>query len=125
MRNRQGVHPDLQNLCIAASERASFVIIEGLRTKARQAQLLAAGKSRTMNSRHITGHAIDFVPWNDKDGDRVLDSDEISWKLADFTPIADVFKEEARKMRVRIVWGGDWAQFRDGPHIELSREMYP
>ncbi len=125
MRNLQGVHPDLQNLCIAVSERVSFVITEGLRTKERQAKLVAEGKSRTMNSRHITGHAIDFVPWDDKDGDGTVDANEISWKLADFIPIADVFKEEARKMQIRIVWGGDWTSFRDGPHIELDRRDYP
>lgn len=120
-----GVHPDLDKLVRAAAERKKFIITEGLRTRERQAKLVASGASLTMNSRHITGHAIDFCPWFDRNGNEVVESSEISWKMIDFIPIADVFKEEARRLGIKITWGGDWLSFKDGPHIELERKTYP
>jgi len=59
----EGVHEDLKKVVTRASEitEVEFVVTEGLRTKARQAQLFAAGASQTMNSRHLTGHAIDLA----------------------------------------------------------------
>jgi peptidoglycan L-alanyl-D-glutamate endopeptidase CwlK len=125
MTKLQGVHPDLVKVVLAAAERKLFIVTEGLRTKERQATLVAAGKSQTMRSRHITGHAIDFVPWNDKNHDGAVGNDEISWKMIDFIPIADVFKEEARLLRIPIEWGGDWISFKDGPHIQLTHKDYP
>jgi len=125
MAKLQGVHPDLVKVVLAAAERKRFIITEGLRTKERQAMLVASGKSQTMNSRHITGHAIDFVPWNDKNHDGSVSNDEISWKMIDFIPIADVFKEEARLLHIPIEWGGDWISFKDGPHIQLTHKDYP
>ena len=65
--NLRGVHPDL----VAVVKRAititeiDFTVTEGLRTKERQAQLVKAGASKTMNSRHITGHAVDVAAWVD------------------------------------------------------------
>jgi peptidoglycan LD-endopeptidase CwlK len=38
-----------------------FRIQAGLRTRERQAELVARGASRTMYSRHLTGHAVDLV----------------------------------------------------------------
>ena len=53
-----GVHPDLVRVVRRAAEGGvAFRVEEGLRTVKRQKQLVAAGASQTMNSRHITGHA--------------------------------------------------------------------
>jgi peptidoglycan L-alanyl-D-glutamate endopeptidase CwlK len=111
----QGVHPDL----VAVVERAitlteqDFTVLEGLRSIDRQEELVATGKSKTMNSRHLTGHAVDLAPW------------PISWDWEKFYPIADAMKEAAEDLGVDIEWGGDWTSFPDGPHFQLSWRSYP
>jgi peptidoglycan LD-endopeptidase CwlK len=110
-----GVHPDL----VAVVKRAiqiteqDFSVLEGIRNINRQRELFKAGKSTTMNSRHLTGHAVDLAPW------------PISWEWEGFYPIADAMKQAAEELEVDIVWGGDWKSFPDGPHFELSRKTYP
>lgn len=114
-----GVHADLVRVIEAAFARAPWpvMVIEGLRSPARQAVLKEAGKSKTLNSRHLTGHAVDIapviggaIPWN-------------RWDL--FEDLADLVKAEAKRLGVVLVWGGDWPRFRDGPHYELDRKRYP
>ena len=63
-KNMQGVHPDLVKVTRRALELTDvdFMVIEGKRNEARQRQLVINGKSRTMNSRHLTGHAVDCAP---------------------------------------------------------------
>jgi peptidoglycan L-alanyl-D-glutamate endopeptidase CwlK len=74
----QGVHPHLVRLVIEARKAAPFIVMEGLRSRERQAKLVALGASRTMNSRHLTGHAVDLGYWLD-DGDGVPENGEIRW----------------------------------------------
>jgi len=114
----EGVHPDLVRvvkLAIQSSE-IDFVVLEGVRTKQRQAQLLKAGASQTMNSRHITGHAVDLGACVGK---------EVRWDWPLYHKIAKAVKQAATDLNVPIVWGGDWKSFRDGPHFELNRSKYP
>ena len=100
-----GVHPVLDRLARAVAERAPpFLITEGRRTKERQAQLVKAKKSKTMNSRHITGHAIDFVA--------VLDGGRISYDDAHMRPIAGAFRDVAAEMGIKITRGIDWGWIR-------------
>jgi peptidoglycan L-alanyl-D-glutamate endopeptidase CwlK len=40
----------------------NFAITEGLRSKQRQAQLYREGKTKTLNSKHLDGKAIDICP---------------------------------------------------------------
>lgn len=114
-RKLKGVHPDL----VAVVERAieisdqDFTVLEGLRSISRQRQLFSTGKSTTMNSRHLTGHAVDLAPW------------PISWDWDKFYPIADAMKQAADELDVDIVWGGDWKSFPDGPHFQLDWKSYP
>ena len=118
LRNLKGVHPDLvlvANDAIKITD-TDFVVIEGLRTVARQRQLYTTGKSMTMNSRHITGHAIDVVPWV---------NGTVSWDWKHYYPIAKAFKQSAQDRGIQIVWGGDFVSFPDAPHFQLSREQYP
>jgi peptidoglycan L-alanyl-D-glutamate endopeptidase CwlK len=114
----EGVHSDLKRVVLRAADfsEVDFIITEGLRSMQRQRALVAAGASKTLKSRHLTGHAIDFAP--------IVD-DEVTWKWPPFFLIADAFKRAARELNVAIVWGGDWVRFRDGPHIELNRKVYP
>jgi peptidoglycan LD-endopeptidase CwlK len=114
----KGVHPDLVNVVRLAFQRTPipFEVIEGLRTVERQRQLVAAGASKTMNSRHITGHAVDLAPTVEG---------KIRWDWPLFHQIAPAMKQAAQDVGVPITWGGDWRTFKDGPHFELDRKVYP
>ena len=114
-----GVHLDLCRVVRAARSASPFrfEVSEGLRTKARQAELVNAGKSQTQNSRHLTGHAIDIV---------ILNTDgSANWSFDRYKSVSDVFKREAARLGIKIIWGGDWKSFKDGPHFELDRAAYP
>lgn len=110
-----GVHPDLVRVVEMAALRCDvpIVVTEGLRTPARQAELRAAGKSWTLNSRHLTGHAVDLV-----------DADNYGYDIPDLDKIASAMKGAADELGVPIVWGGDW-KTKDTPHFELCRKRYP
>jgi peptidoglycan L-alanyl-D-glutamate endopeptidase CwlK len=112
-----GVHADLVRVAMRAAElsEVDFIVTEGVRTMKRQRELVAAGASKTLKSRHLTGHALDFAP---------VVGGEVTWKWPAFPVIADAFKRAAKELGVAIVWGGDWTSFRDGPHIELDRKVY-
>lgn len=113
-----GVHPDLVRVVELALSYSphDFTITEGLRSVARQRELKAAGASQTMNSRHITGHAIDFA---------VLVGGKVRWDWPLYGQVATAFKRAAKELNVPIIWGGDWRTLRDGPHVELDRTLYP
>lgn len=119
LNNLRGIHPDLRRVMDRALQESplDFIVIEGLRTTERQRELVAQGASRTMNSRHITGHAVDLLPIG-RDGRAAFD-----WPLYD--KLAPAVKAAAEAEGVALVWGGDWKSFRDGPHFELERKAYP
>ena len=109
-----GVHPDLVRVVVRARAAEPFTVLEGLRSPERQATLVAQGASKTMTSRHLTGHAVDLGPvpldWQDKPA---------------FRRMAAAMKRAADAEGVALVWGGDWRSFYDGPHFELDRRKYP
>lgn len=113
--NLSGVHPDLVAVVSRAIEitEQDFSVLEGVRNINRQRELVKAGKSTTMNSRHITGHAVDLVPH------------PVSWDWEYFYPIVDAMKEAAEELGIDIVAGADWENFPDGPHFQLDWESYP
>jgi peptidoglycan L-alanyl-D-glutamate endopeptidase CwlK len=119
LKNMVGIHPDLRRVLDRALQDSplDFVVIEGLRTLARQKQLVASGASQTLNSRHLTGHAIDLLPIG-PDGKSAFD-----WPLYD--KLGPAVKAAAEAEGVALDWGGDWKKFRDGPHFELDRNVYP
>lgn len=119
-----GVHPDLLRVVERARLAVSFIVVEGLRTRERQERLVAIGASRTMNSRHITGHAVDLAYWLDDD-DGTPEAGEIRWDWPLYRQLATAMKAAAAAERVALAWGGDWASFPDGPHFELDRRTYP
>lgn len=116
----KALHPDLVRVVEAAAQfaRDRFMVIEGLRTEARQKQLVRDGASRTMNSRHLTGHAVDLAP--------LLADRSIPWnQWWRFAEMAEDVKRAAQHVGVPIEWGGDWPRFKDGPHFQLPRDNYP
>jgi peptidoglycan L-alanyl-D-glutamate endopeptidase CwlK len=114
----QGVHPDLVKVVERAIEMSpvDFTVLEGLRSPERQQTLVASGASQTLNSRHITGHAVDLGAWVDN---------QVDWSWPLYHKIANAMKAAANELGVAIVWGGDWRTFKDGPHFELDRKFYP
>jgi peptidoglycan L-alanyl-D-glutamate endopeptidase CwlK len=114
-----GIHPDLRRVLDRALQDSplDFIVIEGLRTKERQEQLVASGASKTLNSRHITGHAVDLMPIG-PDGKGAFD-----WPL--YNQLGPAVKAAAVAEGVELDWGGDWKKFKDGPHFELDRAAYP
>ena len=112
------VHPALIAVVERAIARTSvdFMIVEGVRTPERQAVLVRAGASRTLKSRHLTGHAVDVA---------ALVDGQVRWDWPLYGRIATAFKAAARKLGTPLTWGGDWLQLRDGPHFELDRRAYP
>jgi hypothetical protein len=113
-----GVRPEL----IAVATRAlwlspvDFGITEGLRTAARQAQLVQTGASQTQRSRHLTGHAIDLVAYVGAD---------VRWDWPLYEIISKAMKQAAEELDVPIEWGGDWRTLKDGPNYQLPWERYP
>jgi peptidoglycan LD-endopeptidase CwlK len=114
----QGVHPDLVRVVERAIELSTvdFTVLEGLRSPERQQTLVASGASQTLNSRHITGHAVDLGAWVDN---------QVDWSWPLYHQIANAMKAAATELGIPIVWGGDWKTFKDGPHFELDRRYYP
>lgn len=115
--NLKGVHPDLVKVVERAISLTTvdFRVIEGLRSKQRQIELVNKGASKTLNSRHITGHAVDVV---------ALIGGSVRWDWPLYDKLAKAFKQSAKELNIPIVWGGDWKTFKDGPHFELDRSVY-
>lgn len=148
--NLIGVHADLVRVVRAAyaampHAELNFRVTEGLRSKERQAQLVAAGASQTMDSRHLTGHAVDLTAWV---------AAAPSWQMNLYYRIASAVQRAAMDERVPVEWGGCWSRlnhlaegpeamaqamadysgharrlgrkpFIDGPHFQLTRPEYP
>lgn len=119
-----GVHPILVAIVVLALRKYAdeyFMAIEGTRSKERQRELVDAGKSQTMNSRHLIqedgyAHAVDLAPIKGPIG-------EIPWDDWDaFKRMAQAVKKAAEELGYsdRLTWGGDWPEFRDGPHFEIE-----
>jgi len=130
----EDVHPDLVRVVHRAADMSSldFMVLEGRRMMDRQKQLLAQGATRTLNSRHLTGHAVDLAP---------MIGGSVSWDWPLYHRLADVMREASLHENVPIRWGGTWKllsaiqgpvtakilsrSFPDGPHFELPRASYP
>lgn len=109
-----GVKPQLVAIILGAGVEADFVVTCGMRSHEDQAKAVLAGKSQTMDSRHLTGEAVDLAVW--KDG-------RVSWDFEEYVKLSKVVKAVAKRHGVPIIWGGDWRTLKDGPHFELVREV--
>jgi peptidoglycan L-alanyl-D-glutamate endopeptidase CwlK len=114
----KGVHPDLVRVMKRAigCSTIDFTVLEGVRTLETQKKYFASGATRTMNSRHLTGHAVDIAPYIDG---------KVRWDWPLYYKIAEVIKKAAEEEGVPLQWGGDWRSFKDGPHWELPWKQYP
>ena len=112
----KGVHPDLVKVVKRAIQisQYDFMVVEGLRSKETQTEYVKKGVSKTMNSYHLTGHAVDLAP---------LENGAIDWnnKKGQFDAVAKAMKQAAKELNVQIEWGGDWVRFVDNPHFQVKR----
>ena len=119
LNNLKGINPDLRRVVdrsLQLTER-DFSVIEGLRTKERQVQLVQQGKSKTMNSKHLTGNAVDLFPvggnWNN---------------YRDWLPVLNAMLKAGQELGVNLRFGITWtnnpndtpAKFLDAPHVEIA-----
>lgn len=116
--NLKGVHPDMIRIVRHAATISSvpFIVTEGLRSVERQKQLMKAGASKTMRSRHLTGHAVDLA---------ALVGGKVRWDWPLYAKIAAAMKRAANDLGLSVEWGGDWRSFKDGPHFQLPWGAYP
>ena len=81
------------------------------------AALVMAGASRTMKSRHLTGHAVDLA---------VVVDGEIRWDWPMYKLLSMAVKAAASEIGVPVEWGGEvFGAFKDGPHFQLPWAKYP
>jgi len=114
----KGLHPDLVKVVKRAIEITDidFSVGEGMRTITRQKELFKQGATTTMNSRHLTGHAVDLFALDE--------SGKVTWDWKYYHPLSDAVKQAAKDVGVSIEWGGDWSKFKDGPHYQLPWSEY-
>ena len=119
LKNLEGVHCDLVEVMHRAIKitKIDFAVVEGLRTESRQRQLVEEGFSTTLNSRHLTGHAVDIIPYHNGKASYQ------HWPA--FYTLAEYVKQASRELQIPVDWGGDWKSFPDGPHYQLSWKTYP
>lgn len=117
LKSLEGVHPDLVKVVKRAAQisELEFIVTEGLRTVAKQKQLVAAGASQTMRSRHLDGHAVDLA---------AIVGGKVRWDWPLYAKLSVSMKQAAKELNVNVEWGGDW-KFKDGPHFQLSWGTYP
>jgi peptidoglycan L-alanyl-D-glutamate endopeptidase CwlK len=124
-----GVNAKLVAVVIKAAASLPFTVcvVEGVRTKARQAELYAQGRTKpgkvvtwTLNSKHIGGMAVDLAPYV---------NGAIDWSdLRKFDAIAKAMFAAAAELKTPIRWGADWDRDgkprergeSDSPHFELT-----
>lgn len=120
-----------------------FAVHDGVRTIAEQQQMVQRGAAQTLDSRHVSGHAVDLVPYI---------NGKLRWEWPPIYLIADAMRIGAQELKIPLRWGGAWdvdftnsteppedlvsnyvarrkkqglSAFIDGPHFELLRSQYP
>ena len=127
------VHPNLMRIYYRANKLAAqrgftIKIREGARTMARQKQLVKAGFSRTLNSRHLPDnsgvvHAIDLeIPYTGKIETKA-ERNQREW--SDARKINALMQQSANYYFMDVEWGGDWKGFPDGFHFQLPWKSHP
>jgi peptidoglycan LD-endopeptidase CwlK len=117
----RGVHPDLVRVVLRCAEdwkdaETGFIVTCGLRTIEEQKVLVAKGASKTLRSRHLTGHAVDLAATIDG---------KVRWDWPLYDRLAKAMKAAAKAEKVAVEWGGDWKTFKDGPHYQLPWASHP
>lgn len=111
-----GVHADLVQLVKVAQGFTRFQVTEGLRTLARQKDLVAAGKSKTMKSRHLGGFAVDTL---------AVDAlGKANWNFEAYFGIAEAFKAASVQTGIPVQWGGCWETLTPALDLRKAVEAY-
>ena len=110
-----GVHPTLcglyDDLVSEAALRGLYVVVtEGVRSEKRQLELLRAGVSMTLQSKHLTGRAIDIAIF--------LPDGSVTYQPAPYAALASAVLGLTRDPPVK--WGGNWPKLRDYCHFEVA-----
>jgi hypothetical protein len=115
-RRLKGVDTKLVNVLNETIKLMDITVIEGVRSKKRQAELLKKGATKVKYSKHMEGKAVDVAPypiqWDDRER---------------FHYMGGIIRGVASQMGVKVRWGGDWDSdgeikdnnFDDLVHIEL------
>ena len=108
----EGVNERLTAIVIETAARCPFPfnVSEGLRTDEKQKEYYRQGKSKTMNSKNLTGKAVDLYPLT-------MNRKQVDWSR--FEDLADLMFQVAKDQDTEIVWGGNWKTFVDKCHFEL------
>ena len=113
----KGVDSRLVNILNELVKIMDVTIIEGLRTKERQEELVSQGKSQTKFSKHIEGRAVDLAPY------------PVDWEDRErFHYMGGMIRGIGKQMGVNVRWGGDWDsdgeikdnKFDDLVHVEIK-----
>lgn len=120
------IHPALRVWVVKLRKKAPFPlkIVEGMRSQKRQNRLFKLGASKTTNSAHLTGHAVDICPYVDVNDDGKITTEEMfHWPL--YHRLGPLGEGIAQQMGIPIQWGGRWKSFPDGAHWQLVESEYP
>jgi peptidoglycan L-alanyl-D-glutamate endopeptidase CwlK len=79
--------------------KVDFGVTEGLRTRETQEMYFRTGKSQTMDSKHLTGHAVDLVAFV---------NGAVSWELNLYDDIAEAMRNAALEHDLPLRWGAAW-----------------
>ena len=110
-----GVHSRLVKVVQEVGELMDVAVLEGLRTQSRQAQLVAAGASKTMNSKHLTGKAVDLG---------VVVGRDVRWDWPLYFKLAEAMQGVANRLEVPIRWGGCWSLINTDQTPEELQDAY-
>lgn len=105
-----GVHDDLVSVVRRAAELTAqeFAVHDGIRTLAEQKQMVRSGASQTLDSRHLTGHAVDLVP---------VINGKLRWEWGPIYLIADAVKAAAKELQIPLRWGAHGTSILPSPMI--------
>jgi len=112
----KGVDTRLINVLNELIKMMDVTIIEGVRTKERQAELLKQGATKVKYSKHMEGKAVDLAPY------------PIDWENRDgFYYMGGMIRGIAKQLGLKVRFGGDWDSdgdtkdnnFDDLVHIEI------
>ena len=112
----RGLDSGLVNVLNQAIKHFDFTVIEGLRTLETQKEYVAKGASKTLESKHIDGKAVDIAPYP-------IDYDDEER----FVYLGGFILGVASQLGVKLRWGLDWdmdtytkdTKFRDLGHFEI------
>jgi peptidoglycan L-alanyl-D-glutamate endopeptidase CwlK len=115
LNNMKGVDSNLVGVIKDAIVNSpyDFVVIEGLRSTERQAEMLRTGKSKIKRSTHQDGLAVDIMCY-DENGNG-------TWEHKYYNAVAEHIKNIASAKSVDVEWGGDWQRFVDAVHFQINK----